>query len=207
MKQKSHFSKKHFYFAISLALAWSLLVWKIIDYKAMLAVMVTIGLIALIGFVAVYMRKDHNREHDNHDNDEVKKLQDQIQLLNQELRASQINRTSLESKISNLEHECTLDKKYNKALVFIQRIDDAFRNLDANIVSPKEFEKNIRICIDEVFLAYGYRFTDYSEQTQDMYECEYHKDQQIEAPQVTFRAVTRTDGSVAVKGKVFLPIK
>ena len=100
-----------------------------------------------------------------------------------------------------------LDKKYNKTLVFIQRIDDAFRNLDANIVSPKEFEKNIRICIDEVFLAYGYRFTDYSEQTQDMYECEYHKDQQIEAPQVTFRAVTRTDGSVAVKGKVFLSKK
>ena len=95
-----------------------------------------------------------------------------------------------------------LDKKYSKTLVFIQRIDDALRNLDANIESP-DFESTIRTCIDEVFRAYGYEFTDYSEQTQNMYECEY---QPIEAPEVAFRAVTRKDGSVAIKGKVFLPI-
>ena len=107
------------------------------------------------------------------------------------------------SELNNAIANAKLDKKYSKALVFIQRIDDAFRNLDANIASPN-FENNVRICIDEVFRAYGYRFTDYSEQTQDMYECEY---QPIEAPEVIFRAVTHTDGSVAVKGKVFLPKK
>ena len=203
MKENKNYYQRFFYFAMSIAFVWGVLVWGIIDYKAMLAVMVTIGLIALIAFVAVYMRKGHNREQDNHDNDEVKQLQYQVQSLNKELRDAQIYRTSLETKISNLEYECTLDKKYSKALVFIQRIDDAFRNLDANIASPN-FENNVRICIDEVFRAYGYRFTDYSEQTQDMYECEY---QPIEAPEVIFRAVTHTDGSVAVKGKVFLPIK
>ena len=118
-------------------------------------------------------------------NNEIKKLNKHIDELNE--------------TIANAK----LDKKYSKTLVFIQRIDDAFRNLDANIASP-DFESNVRICIDEVFRAYGYRFTDYSEQTQDMYECEY---QPIEAPVVIYRAVTRTDGSVAVKGKVFLPIK
>ena len=122
-----------------------------------------------------------------------------INSLTQELEDAKRIEKDLKARIE----ESTLDIKYSKTLVFIQRIDDAFRNLDANIASPN-FENNVRICIDEVFRAYGYRFTDYSEQTQYMYECEF---QPIEAPEVIFRAVTRTDGSVAVKGKVFLPIK
>ena len=202
MKQKNHYSKKHFYFAISLALAWSLLVWKIIDYKAMLAVITTIVVIALIVIVAHYIRKYYIGELDNHDNDEVKKLQYQIQSLNKELRDAQIYRTTLESKISYLEHECTLDCKYSKTLVFFQRIDDMFRNLDTNITSPN-FEQNVRIAIDEVFYAYGYRFIDYSEQTCEMYDCEY---QPVDRPEVIFRAIVSTNGRIATKGKVFLPI-
>ena len=203
MKENKNYYQRFFYFAMSIAFVWGVLVWGIIDYKAMLVVMVTIGLMALIAFVAIYMRKGHNREQDNHDNDEVKQLQYQVKSLTKELRDAQIYCTTLESKISNTEQEFTLDQKYRETLVFIQRIDNAFRNLDANIASPN-FADNISKSIDIVFSSYGYRFTDYSEQTKDMYDCEY---QPIEAPNIVFRTVTRKDGCIAVKGKVFLPKK
>lgn len=120
---------------------------------------------------------------------EIKELKEQVVRLNE--------------KISN----ATLDIRYSKVLVGFQRIDDMFRNLEANIAS-QNFKRNIDIILDDVFLSYGYRFVDFTEETKDFYDCEY---QAIDAPEVVYRAVGRKVDSQtiepAIRGLITLPSK
>ena len=147
-----------------------------------------------------------------------------IEALNSQIRLLKQLKATLESKDRQIEElsqqlmcqeretaqiiaNSTLDRKYSKTLVCFQRIDDMFRNLEANIASPN-FQRNVYMALNEALLSYGYRFMDYTEQTKHFYEVEH---QPIEAAEVIFRAIGRIEnpqtGEIvpAVKGKVFLP--
>ena len=153
---------------------------------------------------------------------DYKVIDSAIEALNHQIDQLRGLRSALEQKDRQIERlnellkdrdrtiaQSTLDYKYSKALVCLQRIDDMFRNLDANIASPN-FERNVYLALNEVLFSYGYRFVDYSENTQQFYECEY---QPIAAPDVIFRAIGRIDnpqtGAIrpAVMGKICLPLK
>ena len=83
-----------------------------------------------------------------------------IEALNSQIRLLKQLKATLESKDRQIEElsqqlmcqerekaqiiaNSTLDRKYSKTLVCFQRIDDMFRNLEANIASPN-FQRNVR---------------------------------------------------------------
>ena len=191
--------EKGSYAAIALAAVWSILSYVLFGFEGLLAVIVT--LVAVVIFVVA--KGLAAKREESQQQSKVELLESKLLTLSAELKGEQASRAALETKIRVMEQQGTLDCKYYKTLVCLQRIDDMFRNLDANIASPN-FERNVRLAMDEVFGSYGYRFEDYTEQTKHLYECEY---QPIEAPEVVFRAITRADGTVAVKGKIFLPLE
>ena len=144
----------------------------------------------------------------------LKLLNDQISIfskLRDEFKERDKLIESQREQISNIQRqlkESTLDIKYSKTLMCFQRIDDMFRNLEANIASPN-FQNNVNLAIEEVFRAYGYMFVDYTEQTKDFYDCEYQ--QPIKEPVIIFRAVGRVvdyqkrEVEPVRRGKIFLP--
>lgn len=191
--------EKSGYTIIAIAAVWCLLAYLLFDFKGMLAVIITLIAVAVFAFVKSLSAKKPVALSDG----KVAALEAQLRSLKAELKGAQASCAALEAKVQTIEQQSTLDYKYSKTLVCLQRIDDMFRNLDANIASPN-FERNVRMAMDEVLFSYGYRFADYAEQNKQLYDCEY---QPIEAPEVIFRAITRADGTLAVKGKVFLPLE
>ena len=140
----------------------------------------------------------HNHTSSSENKHEREDLLAKINSLTKELEDAKRIEKDLKARIE----QSTLDVKYSKTLICFQRIDDMFRNLEANIASPN-FQNNVNLAIEEVFRAYGYMFVDYTEQTKDFYDCEY---QPIDKPEVILRAVVRMKGNIAAKGKIFIPI-
>ncbi|MBQ8853032.1 MAG: hypothetical protein IJZ67_01860 [Alistipes sp.] len=194
-------SKNLTYTLAVVAAVWSILVFILFDFLALLAVIITLA--AVWAGYAIFGGRSADDKLLQQQQKQIAQLQSKIQALNAELKGELAGRAALEAKIGQIEQQCTLENRFRRTLVSYQRLDDMLRYLEAND-SASNFCSNARMAIDEVFCAYGYNFVDYSEQNKNLYECEY---QSIASQKVVLRAIVRSDGELAVKGKVFLPIE
>ena len=194
-------SKNLTYTLAVVAAVWSILVFILFDFLALLAVIITLA--AVWAGYAIFGGRSADDKLLQQQQKQIAQLQSKIQTLNAELKGELAGRAALEAKIGQIEQQCTLENRFRRTLVSYQRLDDMLRYLETND-SASSFCSNARMVIDEVFCAYGYNFVDYSEQNKSLYECEY---QSIASQKVVLRAIVRSAGELAVKGKVFLPIE